>query len=63
MLDGLQVVHLVQLQVYLVLSNERVLRYQPLDKLETIGIQLALTRHQSYLLRPLLRSRCLTLLC
>ena len=63
MLDGLQVVHLVQLQVYLVLSNERVLRYQLLDKLETIGIQLALTRHQSYLLRPLLRRGCLTLLC
>ncbi len=50
MLDGLQMVHLVQLQVYLVLSNERILSYQTLDKLETIYVQLTFTRHQSYLL-------------
>ena len=62
MLDGLQVVHLVELQVYLVLSNEGVLRDQSLDKLKTVDIQLALAGHQSYLLRPLLGSRSLALL-
>lgn len=61
MLNRLEMVHLVQLQVNLALGNEWVLRYQPLDELESVDIQLALSWHKGDLLRPLLRC-CLTLL-